>query len=67
MSADANSTLISFADYQEFEKNYIFDALAGVSLGRAFCDKYGIGPDCPLYHFKDNKFSENWIKDHFIV
>jgi hypothetical protein len=59
--------IITWKEYQQWEKVYIFDALAGRRLGESFCEYFGIGNAIPLYYFNDNKFSERWIKDQYLV
>jgi hypothetical protein len=53
-------------EYAEWHKHWILDALRGYRLGQSFCEYFRISNASPLYHFKNNIFSEQWIKDNYI-
>lgn len=59
--------IITWQEYEQWEKTYIIDALADKRLGQSFCEYFNIGNATPLYHFKDNRFSERWIKDQYLT
>lgn len=57
---------VKSTQYEEWKKQWIFDALAGMRYGESFCKYFGVTNGSPLYFFKDNKVSEHWIKDNYI-
>jgi hypothetical protein len=69
MNIDSTFTtcIVTRQEYEQWEKTYLIDALAGKRLGQSFCEYFSIGNASPLYHFKDNRFSERWIKDQYLV
>lgn len=57
---------ITKEQYDEWKKQYVFDALRDCRLGQSFCEYFGISNASPLYHFKSNSFCEQWISDNYI-
>lgn len=57
---------ITTQQYSEWEKQWIFDALKDYRLGQSFCEYFGISNASPLWHFKCNKFSDQWINDNYV-
>ena len=57
---------ITKEQYNEWKKQYVFDALRDYRLGQSFCEYFGISNASPLYHFKSNSFCEQWIFDNYI-
>ena len=58
---------VSQADFEKFEREWIFHALKDLRYGEAFCIFAGISNASPLYHFKDKKISERWIRDNYLI
>ena len=58
---------ITQEQYEEFQRHWLVYALEEKRYGQAFCDHFGIQPITPLYWYKDNKISEQWILDNYIV
>lgn len=54
-------------EYDFFKNQWLFDAVCGKRYGQAFCDFFKIDRGTPLYYFKDNKLSERWIQDNYIM
>lgn len=52
--------------YEEWRRQWMFDALAGMRYGESFCKYFGISNASPLYFFRDNKVAEHWISDNYI-
>lgn len=57
---------ITKEQYDEWKKQFVFDALRDYRLGQSFCEYFGISNASPLYHFKSNSFCEQWIFDNYI-
>lgn len=57
---------VTWEKYSEWNKQWLFDAISGMRLGQSFCKYFGISNGSPLYHFKDNNISTQWIKDNYI-
>jgi hypothetical protein len=53
--------------YSDFQKQWLFDSLAGRRYGQAFCDYFGIPNTTMLYHFRDIEICERWIRDNYLV
>lgn len=53
-------------ELEEWQKQWIFDALKSERLGQSFCNYFNISYASPLYFFKDNNFSMRWINDNYI-
>ena len=51
--------------YTEFLKNYIFDAIKGISIGNAFCEKFGI-QDLLLSMDVSDELAREHIKSFYI-
>lgn len=58
---------VSKSDYEKFKYQYCIDVLKGLRYGQAFCIYFGISSASPLFHFVDNKISERWIEDNYII
>lgn len=58
---------ISIDEYDKWKQQLVFDTLKEYRLGQSFCEYFGIGNAIPLYYFKDNIFSERWIRDNYLV
>ena len=54
-------------EYMEWRKQWVLDALKEFRLGQSFCQYFGISNASPLYHFKNNIFSEGWIRDNYLT
>lgn len=59
--------LVNCERYNEWKKQWIFDAIKGYRLGQSFCEYFDISNASPLYYFKDNTFSDRWIKDNYLI
>ena len=67
LTADRVSKVrVTEAEWQEFQRQMIFEILADRRLGQAFCDRFNIGTASPLYFFKDDRVSERWIRDNYL-
>ena len=62
-----NRVQVTKTQYEQFKKEWIFLALSGMRYGQAFCEHFGLDKANPLYYFRDNKISESWINDNYIV
>ena len=58
---------ITVEQYEDFKKQWLFDALSGKRYGQSFCDYFGISNATPLYHFRDTWICERWIADNYLV
>jgi hypothetical protein len=58
---------ITDSQYEDFKKQWTFDAIAGKRYGQAFCDYFNIASTTPLYHFRDTWLCEHWIKDNYLI
>jgi hypothetical protein len=67
LTSTTKSFHITDEQYCSFKRNSIFKFIAGIPLGQAFCEYYDIGNASPLYHFKDDKISERWIRNNYIA
>lgn len=59
-------TYVTKQEYEEFKRQYIFDALRDLRFGQAFCNYFNIPNGTPLFYFKDMEMCERWIKDNYI-
>lgn len=57
---------VSAAEYESFQKQWLFDAVAGKRYGQSFCDYFGFGSYIPLYYMSDNTIADKWIKEHYL-
>jgi hypothetical protein len=57
---------VTEAEYAEWRKQWVLDALREYRLGQSFCEYFGISNASPLYHFKNNIFCEGWIRDNYL-
>jgi hypothetical protein len=58
---------VTHEEFTEFNRQWIFDALRGMRYGESFCTYFAIGNASPLFHFKDKKISERWIRDNYLI
>lgn len=56
---------ISKQEFQDWQRQWILDAVGGLRLGQSFCNYFNITLG-PLYYFKDNSISLRWIKDNYL-
>ena len=63
---NGNRPQITSTDYEQFKKQWVFDALKGYRFGQSFCEYFNINNSIPLYWFRDNNISERWIKDNYL-
>ena len=50
-----------------FQYYYIFDVLKGYRYGEAFCRKFNISNESPLYYFRSQETCDRWIRDNYLV
>lgn len=60
------SAKVKKSQFDEWQRQWVFDAVAGMRYGQSFCKYFNIATASPLYFFKDNKVSERWIRDNYI-
>jgi len=58
---------VTLQQYEEFKRHWLVYALEEKRYGQAFCEHFGYDIMAPLYWFKDNKISEEWILDNYII
>jgi hypothetical protein len=59
------SKRVTSQSLEEFEKQWVFDALKGYRYGQSFCEYFGISNASPLYYFQDTNISKRWIKYNY--
>lgn len=62
-----NKKKISASEYHEWKKQWIFDALKDYRLGQSFCEYFDISNASPLYYFRSNNLSDQWIRDNYLT
>jgi len=65
LTVKSSNRMVSLDDYTEFYKEYIFDKLKGISLGKSFCKRFRI-ENYVLSNIKDEKNAIWHIKKFYI-
>ena len=52
---------------EEFDHQFILNALADKRYGQAFCEYFKITKVSPLYHFTDYELARRWIINNHLV
>jgi len=65
LTIKSSNRMVSLDDYAEFYKEYIFDKLKGISLGKSFCKRFSID-NYVLSNIKDEK-NAIWHIEKFYI
>lgn len=57
---------VSREEYEEFDRNWAFNALKGLRYGQLFCNKFDIPGGTPLFYFKDVQTCKDWIEHNYL-
>lgn len=67
LSMTSETIKISKAQYEEWKKQWLFDAISGDRYGQSFCKYFGMDNSRVLYWLKDNKICERWIEENHVI
>ena len=57
---------IQLKDYEDWQKQYTWDALQNIRYGQSFCNQYNI-TDLRLYYSRDWVFCDRLIRKEYIT
>ena len=58
---------INRGDYEQWKKDYIWEALHGIRYGQSFCNHFGIDDNHLYYAQNDVVWCDQYIKKHYVV
>ena len=58
---------VTYQEYNEWHREYIFDSLRGLRYGQSFCNRYGLTDDYVLYYMTNQTNAELYIRKYYIV
>lgn len=66
-SSELKKNWITYEEYEQFQRQYVIDALKGLRYGQSFCNYFNIPNGTPLFYFRDHNRCEEWIKQNYLV
>lgn len=58
---------VSAEDYDQWKKDYIWEALHGIRYGQSFCNHFGITDNHLYYAPGDIAWCDKYIRKHYLV
>lgn len=58
---------INRGDYEQWKKDYIWEALHGIRYGQSFCNHFGITDNHLYYAPGDVSWCDKYIRKHYVV
>lgn len=55
------------SDYEQWKKDYIWEALHGIRYGQSFCNHFGIQDNHLYYAPGDISWCDKYIKKHYLA
>jgi hypothetical protein len=60
-----DNTPASRADYEQWRREFVFDALQGLRYGQSFCNRFDI-TDNILFYERDPEWADLYIRDCYV-
>ena len=57
---------IAVSDYEQWKRDYIWEALHGIRYGQSFCNHFGITDNHLYYAPGDLAWCDDYIRKHYI-
>jgi len=54
-------------ELDEFDRQFILQALADKRYGQAFCEHFKLSREIPLFYFTDYELARRWIEQNYLV
>jgi hypothetical protein len=61
-----DNTPVSRADYEQWRREVVFDALQGLRYGQSFCNRFDI-TDNILFYERDPECANVYIRQNYVV
>jgi hypothetical protein len=61
-----DNTPVSWADYEQWRREVVFDALQGLRYGQSFCNRFDIA-DNILFYERDPEWADMYIRQHYLA
>lgn len=58
---------ISEEDYEQWKRDYIWEALHGIRYGQSFCNHFGITDNHLWYSTASIEWADRYIRKHYLV
>ena len=58
---------INYSDYDQWKKDYIWEALHGIRYGQSFCNHFGITDNHLYYSSGDLDWCDDYIRKNYVV
>jgi hypothetical protein len=65
--ADKKHHLINRGDYEQWKKDFIWEALHGIRYGQSFCNHFGITDNHLYYGTNSLEWSDNYIRKTYLA
>jgi hypothetical protein len=56
---------VSRADYEQWQQEFVFDALQGLRYGQSFCNRFDI-TDNILFYEQDPEWADTYIRNYYL-
>jgi hypothetical protein len=58
---------INRGDYEQWKKDYIWEALHGIRYGQSFCNHFGVTDNHLYYNSGDIKWADDYIRKTYLA
>jgi hypothetical protein len=65
--ADRINQSITQEDYQQWKKDFIWEALHGIRYGQSFCNRFGITDNILFYSPGDVRWCDDYIRKTYLA
>lgn len=64
---DQRPRLLDQDDYEQWKRDYIWEALHGIRYGQSFCNRFGITDNHLYYAPGDIAWCDQYIRKHYLA
>jgi hypothetical protein len=58
---------VNYSDYDQWRKDYIWEALHGIRYGQSFCNHFGVTDNLLYYGSADIQWCDEYIKKTYLA
>jgi len=66
-TSQINRVIITQEDYEQWRRDYIWEALHGIRYGQSFCNHFGVTDNHLYYNSGDIKWADDYIRKTYLA